>query len=612
MPVANGLAVNGLTRRWRTVSAIAEGHFDARGGDSGASRVCGRSAVPLLDRLLAARGFVDAEAIAAFCQPRLTSLHDPGLLPGIDVAVDRIKAALDARERIAIYGDYDVDGITATAILFHVLRAADPESPLRCYVPHRIDEGYGINADALRQLRGEGVGLVISVDCGITACNEAAVAREIGLDLIITDHHHPPDDPGHLPDALAVVHPGLPWAPYPFPDLCGAGVAFKLAWRLATRLCGSERVSERFRSVLMEMLPLAALGTIADVVPLVGENRVIASIGLRALPSTRLVGLRALIDCAGLGGESIDSAKVGFVLAPRLNACGRLGHAAEAVHLLTEADPAEAAAIATSLETVNRDRRRTEQRIVEEACALVETNGQDAPDHRVIVLADETWHPGVVGIVCSRLVERYGRPVVLLQRQGDRCKGSARSIDGYSIHAGLTACSELLESFGGHSAAAGVALHSDRVDAFRAAMVEHANRHITEEELVPSLRFDCEASLSEFDPAAIAAISTLSPFGRRNPRPTFLVRDAVVADMPRLLKERHLKLHLAQREVAGGGAAGRGSRESARELEAIWWNALPHLAALPRGRRVNAIVEPKVSAWSGRIELEIRDIACLA
>ncbi|HMN95634.1 MAG TPA: single-stranded-DNA-specific exonuclease RecJ [Phycisphaerales bacterium] len=556
--------------------------------------------IPLLDRLLAARGLGDRAAARAFCEPRLTDLADPGLLPGIDAAVERIALALRRGERIAIYGDYDVDGIAASAILYHVLRAADPDARIRCYVPHRIDEGYGVNADALRELRADGATLVVTVDCGVTATAPALVARAIGLDLIITDHHHPPADPLELPAAVAVVHPALPWAPAPFTELCGAGVAFKLAWRLATHLCGSERVSDRLRAALVHSLPLAALATIADVVPLIGENRVIAAIGLRSLPSTPLTGLRALIERSGLGGASIDAEKVGFVLAPRLNACGRLGHAAEAVRLLTDASPEEAIAIADALDAVNRDRRRMEQRIAEDACARVEATGQDAPDHRAIVLADESWHPGVVGIVCSRLTERFGRPAVLLQRQGELCKGSARSVEGYSIHEGLLACAHELETFGGHAAAAGLSLRSDRLDAFRAALVAHAGAHLRPDDLVPSICFDCDASLAEFDSAAVAAMARLSPFGRRNPRPAFLVRGLTVAEAPRVLKERHLRIVFGERRPGAAPV----------EMQGIWWNAGAHAPALPRGRRVDAVVEPAVNDWSRRIELQVRDVAC--
>ncbi|MFO0874968.1 MAG: single-stranded-DNA-specific exonuclease RecJ [Phycisphaerales bacterium] len=607
-------AVNGLTRRWRLPGAFqaqdgATGIEPPSAGGAGAAsalaiqpdrHVAIAGPVTLVERLLAARGLRDADALRLFCDPKLNDLHDPGLLPGVDPAAERIVAALRRRERIAIYGDYDVDGITATAILFHVLRTADPEAVLRCYVPHRIDEGYGLNGDALRTLRAEGATLAVSVDCGVTAREPAEAAREVGLDLIVTDHHHAPAEAAMLPRALAIVHPSLPGAdaPYPFPDLCGAGVAFKLAWRIATRWCGSERVSDAFRRVLLDMLPLAALGTIADVVPLVGENRVIASIGLRAIKSTPLPGLRALIESSGLAGSTIDSEKVGFVLAPRLNACGRLGHAAEAVKLLTDVEPEEAARIAAELAALNRDRQRTEQAIAAQACELAERTGQVGDDHRAIVLAHEQWHPGVVGIVCSRLVERFGRPTILLQRQGDLLKGSARSIDGYSIHDGLASCAEHLLSFGGHAAAAGLSLRAERLDDFRAALVTHANARLSVAELVPSLRIDCAADLAELHIDAVRQLARLSPFGRGNPRPALIVRDAIVAGEPRPIKEHHVKFMLRQ-----------DGREGPREVAAIWWDGLRHARQLHRGRRVHAVVDPRISSFSGMVEVEVRDVA---
>jgi single-stranded-DNA-specific exonuclease len=353
----------------------------------------------LVHRLLVARGIDSAEAQAAFLDPRLSQLHDPGLLPGIDRAVERLMAALKGGERIVIYGDYDVDGVTATAILYHTLRCAVPGAKIESYVPHRVDEGYGLNAEAMEKIATDGPAVVISVDCGVTAVEPAARAKALGLDLIITDHHALAADGGELPDAYAIVHPGLPGSAYPFADLCGAGVAYKVAWRLATTWCGSERVSKAFRDVLIECLPLAALGTIADVVPLVDENRVIARWGLTGLRRTSLTGLRALLEASELTGKNIDAYKVGFILGPRLNACGRMGHASEAVEMLTRADDERAMAIARQLNQLNKERQDTERLILNQAIRAAEQSGQLGDDSRVVVLAQDGWHPGVVGIV---------------------------------------------------------------------------------------------------------------------------------------------------------------------------------------------------------------------
>lgn len=563
--------------------------------------------LPLIQRILSARGLHDAQEIAQFCEPKLTHLHDPELMPNIDRAVERIVGAVKTGERIVIYGDYDVDGITATAILYHTIKAARPGAHVQTYVPHRLEEGYGINCAALKQLRAEGASLVITVDCGITAKESAATAREIGLDLIITDHHNlpgAPDDDAALPDAYALVHPRLPGGAYPFGDLCGAGVAFKIAWRFCTAWCGSQRVSEVLQKTLLDMLPMAALGTIADVVPLVGENRVLSSFGLRRIKQTPLIGLRALIEASNLMGEDIDSEKVGFVLGPRLNACGRLGHAGEAVRLFCGADANEARAIAQELTRVNQQRQRTEREIFARAVQMAEDAGMTGGDCRAIVLADAAWHAGVVGIVCSRLVERFARPTILMQRNGELCKGSGRSIDGYSIHAGLGSCASLLTTWGGHEMAAGLSLAADRLEPFTEAFTEHANANITNEQLVPSLHVDCDAALHELDLTVVKRINSLSPFGRCNRKPALRISGAVVAEAPRQIGSngKHLALRLRQDEPA---------REGRRELRAVWWNAGEYAGDFAAGMPIDAVIEPKINAWNGRVsvEAELRDVA---
>ncbi len=555
---------------------------------------------PLFERILLARGLADAPSIKQFCEPKLTDLHNPALLPNADSAAERLVTAVRNDESIAIYGDYDVDGITATAILYHIIKTASPAARITTYVPHRLEEGYGVKADALRQLRAAGVDLVISVDCGITACEPAKVAREIGLDLIITDHHTPAGDGAPLPEAL-VVHPRLPGSDYPFGDLCGAGVAFKLAWRFATCWCNSERVSENLQIKLLDMLPLAALGTIADVMPLLGENRTITTFGLRLIRQTPLAGLRALIEASNLMDEQIDSQKVGFILAPQLNACGRMGHAAEAVHMFTDADPEEAAVIARRLIQLNRQRQKTERGIIDEAARMAEDAGMTADDRRAIVLADPGWHQGVVGIVCSRLVERFGRPTILMQRYDDYCKGSARSINGYSIHDALAANAEYLTTYGGHDAAAGLTLKTDNLPAFAEALIEHANTNIPIEHLVPSVQIDCDTSLDELDMAVVKHIASLSPFGRANRRPVVRVRDAVLAENPRQIgsQGRHLSLKIRQDHD--------GRR---RVIRGVWWRNGSLAVDLAPGMRIDLAMEPKLNEWAGRVsvEAEIRDV----
>ncbi|MFW5652408.1 MAG: single-stranded-DNA-specific exonuclease RecJ, partial [Planctomycetota bacterium] len=504
------------------VAGTPAGSADA---DPAAAARAMQSIHPLVQRILAARGLDDPHLLHAFVNASLRDLHDTRQLPNIGMAVDRIIKSLQRAGPLVIYGDYDVDGITASSILYHTFRTAAPEADIQIYIPHRIDEGYGLNAKALERMHADGVDLVVSVDCGITAHDAAARAKELGLDLIITDHHNPPAEGDPLPDAFAIVHPRLPGSAYPFGELCGAGVAFKVAWDLARTWCGSERVSESFRQMLTECLAFAALGTIADIVPLRDENRVIAKYGLRMMKHTRFIGLNALITATGLDDESIDSEAVGFRIGPRLNAAGRMGHAREAAVLLTEAQPAQAATIARELNTRNEERRATERDIFEQACNMAEAAGMTGDDQRVIVLAHPDWHVGVIGIVASNLVERFGRPAVLLHDGGDLLKGSARSIPGYSIHAGLQAASEWLAGFGGHDMAAGLSVVREKFDNFVEALSAHANEHISVEELTPCLAIDCEATLDDLASSAVQQVLDLGPFGADNPRPTLLLRN---------------------------------------------------------------------------------------
>ncbi len=328
---------------------------------------------PIVGQLLLNRGISDFENAQAFLRPSLLALADPNLLPGLTDAAQRIAGAIRDREKIVIYGDYDVDGITATSILWHAITLLG--GVVETYIPHRIDEGYGLNAEALGQIVDAGAKLIVTVDCGITAIEPARIARERGVDLIVTDHHQWHGDPPMLPDCRGVVHPRLKGGAYPNPHLCGAGVAFKLAWGIGQAIGGAVRVSESFRGFLVEATALAALGTIADVVPLVGENRVLAHFGLSGLAASKLTGIRALIESTALTGKSLDTYDVGFLLAPRLNACGRLGHAALAVEMLTTAGEARAREIAVYLEGQNRARQAVEKQILEQALAQIESNG---------------------------------------------------------------------------------------------------------------------------------------------------------------------------------------------------------------------------------------------
>jgi single-stranded-DNA-specific exonuclease len=471
---------------------------------------------PLVAQVLANRGITDVSAARAFMTPKLGDLLPPETLPGVEQAAPIIVQAIRDGRKITIYGDYDVDGMTGLTILRACLAMAGAN--VDHYIPHRLQEGYGVNLQAVESVIAGGAGLLVTVDCGVSAAEPLARARAAGLDVIVTDHHSVGAD---LPDVSAIVHPALPGSTYGNPHLCGAGVAFKLAWQVAKLLAGRQRVDERMKDFLLESMCLAALGTIADVVPLVGENRVFATFGLRGLPAVRHVGLRALMESAGLQGQRLDAYHVGFLLAPRLNACGRMGHADLAVELLTVAPPDRARQIADYLEQQNAQRQQVERRIAEEAAEMVCRMGYDAPEHRAIVLAGRNWHAGVIGIVASRLVERFGRPTVLiaLGDDGAAAQGSGRSTEGYDLLAGLTACKHVLESYGGHAMAGGVRILPQNVEAFREALAKHAAGSISPDALRRKLRLDAQATLRALSYTTVEHLGRLSPFGRGNPAP---------------------------------------------------------------------------------------------
>ncbi len=507
--------------------------------------------------------------------------------------------ALRAGKSIAIYGDYDVDGITSTAILWHAARAIEPGARLRTYVPHRIDEGYGLNAEAIRSLAAEGIEFVITVDCGVTAVAEARLARELGVELVITDHHRPRED-GVLPDARAIAHPSLPGREHRFTDCCAAAVAWKLAWGLFDLVAGSpegHRLPAVLRFTLSSLLPLAAIGTIADVMPLVGENRAIVKHGLAGIRKTRIEGIDALLTLGDIGAD-VDSETIGFRLAPRLNAVGRLDSAEVAVRLMTTASGEECRRIVRELDALNTERRKTERAIFDHACRLARERGMDRDDRRAIVLAHPEWHAGVVGIVCSRLVEAFGRPTILMQQIDDLCKGSGRSIRGFSLVDAIHGCGEMPLKSGGHDHAAGVTLRADRLDAFCEAFIGYANAQLSPEDLVQGISIDTTATLGELHEDAVRACERLSPFGRGNPRPMVLVENVTVTAPPKLMGQEKQHLLLTVRQ------------ESGPFLRLKWWNGRAHLEHVQQRARLDVVIEPKIDRYLGNesVEAEVRDV----
>ncbi len=543
----------------------------------------------IVAQMLLNRGLTPDHTPQAFLSPQLSDLHPPELLFGAVQAAEAIASAIQVRKKIVLYGDYDVDGITGVAILWHVIKLAGGDVVF--YIPHRIEEGYGLNTAAALKLAEEGAELIVSVDCGVTAIEAADALRGRGVDLIITDHHQ---FSGELPLALAVVHPAIDG--YPNPHLSGSGVAFKVAWALAQRVSGAAKVSPPFRELLKELLPLAALGTIADVVSLTGENRVLARHGLQLLPESRIAGLRALIESSGLSGAKVDCYDVGFKLAPRINAAGRMGHARLAVELFTRADAARSREITLYLEEHNRSRQSVERQITKQAFERIERDNLGGDARRAIVLAAEGWHAGVIGIVASKIVGRYHRPAIMISLANGEGQGSGRGIANFDLTAALSDCAGHLITHGGHAAAAGLRIQADRVDAFTEAFVAIANNRLTGDDLTPKLRMDGEVQLAEMTLPTAQAITGLGPFGSGNPKPMLATGWVALASEPRCVG-------------TGGDHLQATFQEDGVHLKGIGFRLGPHIEDLKQHRRCRVAFEPIINEFNGRrsVEMQIAD-----
>lgn len=547
----------------------------------------------VLAQLLVNRGVTETASARRFLGGALSELHDPEQLPGVPAAAQFLHAAVKAGKRICVYGDYDVDGLTGATLLWRCLKLAGAQAEY--YVPERLEEGYGLSAAALERFKEEGFDVVVTVDCGITAVAEAQRAKELGLELIITDHH---EMKAELPEARALVHPRLPGSAYPFKELCGCGVAFKLAWALSQQFSQARKVSDAFRQFLLESVALVALGTVADVVPLVDENRLFVRFGLKSLREAPSLGLRALLAAAGLqDAEKLDAEHIGFTLAPRLNAAGRLGAARLAIELLGTTNEARAHELARWLNEQNEARQSVERKIAHAAREQVEALG-DLENHPVLALFDESWHAGVIGVVASRLVDRYARPVLMISGKEDPRQGSGRSIEGFPLHEALAACGGHLVSHGGHAMAAGFKIEARRLDAFRAALNAFAaarGRAMPKQHTLP---IDAEIPLSSLTPGLLRGLDALHPHGAGNRKPLFLTGDLQLQGEPKKVGggERHLSFRVRQ----GGGASFKaiafGMAERAEEL-------------LSGGGRCCLVYCPKRNTWNGytSIDLEVQD-----
>jgi len=550
-------------------------------------------------RVLWARGYREPSQAERFLEPRFEHLPNPFELKGIEAAVSRLQRALAQGERVCVYGDYDVDGVTSTALLVSVLRKLGGN--VEFYVPHRLVEGYGLNVRALEKLAARGTRLVVSADCGVTAVTEIDAAAKLGLDVVVIDHHTASQD---LPRALAILNPHQPGCTFPGRELAAVGVAFHLLLALRKRLREAGWFASRPEPNLREVLDLVALGTIADVVPLTGPNRVLVHFGLKELARGARVGVLALKSVAQLAGE-VTAGDVGFKLGPRINAAGRLDDASVGVRLLLSEDPREARALAEQLDRANAERQDLQVRIANEAIAHAEKLGPPEA-RRTLVVSSSGWHVGVVGIVAARLVERFHRPALVIAEEGGVAKGSGRSVEGFHLYDALARCAHHLTKFGGHKHAAGVTLDTGRISDFAEALEAEGREALDPAQLSARLRIDAELHPREVRMELASQLRRLAPFGAGNPEPVFFCRELAAHEV-RLLPDKkgtgpgHLKLRL-------GEAGPRVSEEESIALEAIGFNLGGTVLAV--GTRLDAAFQLTVDSWNGseRLQLKVKDM----
>ena len=535
---------------------------------------------PTVARLLVQRGLAEPASARRFLNPSLDDLHDPSRLAGLDRAVERLLAAVARREAIAVHGDYDADGVSSTVMLRRVLERL--EGDVTHFIPERLREGYGLHAETVERLHAGGVRVIVSVDCGIRSVSAAERARELGVDLIVTDHHEPD---AALPPAFAVLNPRRADCTYPDKDLAGVGVAFKLVQALCRRTGRG--------AWLRGFAKLAAIGTLADAVPLRGENRVLAKVGLDELSGGRhTVGLRALLEVSGLTGRRIGSDDVAFQVAPRINAAGRMRSADLAARLLLStgaADTARARALAESLNTENARRREEESGIAAEARKVIERD-PDVGAHNLLVVWAEGWHRGVIGIVASKLVETFARPAIVLSVEGAEAHGSGRSIPGFDLLGALEKNADLFVRFGGHRQAAGMVVAASRLKELRSRLAAYADERIDPRDLVPRLTVDAPLPLGDVRADLLRGLASLEPFGRGNPRPVFHAEPVEVAAGPRTMGERHLRMTLRQGRAA---------------FPAVAWRAAERAAVFERRRALNVAFSLGEDSYKGNDFLQL-------
>ncbi len=542
----------------------------------------------LQSQLLINRGLSDKESVQAFLHLRLADMADPMLMKGMRHALPVILKAIESGEKIAIFGDYDADGLTATALLFNFFAMLD--LPVSFYVPNRLDEGYGLNRHAIEKIRGNGVGLIITVDCGISNAPEIVFARSLGMEVVVTDHHQVQDQ---LQLDCPAINPHQPGCSFPFKDLAGVGVAFFLAVAIRAELRDRGWFKTRPEPDLKEYLDLVALGTVADRVRLIGQNRILVNSGIEAMAGTRWAGMKALMEVSDIQNGEISAEDLAFRLGPRLNAPGRIGESDLGIQLLTSQDGIFAKNFALRINSANSKRQIIERDIFTRIEDRVDTAG-GVEECRTLLMGDETWHRGVLGIVASRLVDKYYRPALIYNVHNGLAVGSGRSIDGFNLFLALNALSPLLEKFGGHSHAAGFTIRVENIGVFKRELEAMAREKLRDEALIPSIDVDMELPLEQINTEMIHEIRMLSPFGAGNPEPSFVAHSVDVLES-RVVGERHLKLKVRQ---AG----------NAKPFDAIGFGLGG--MSLPAGRTADLIFTPELNRWQGyeNIQLRVMDI----
>lgn len=539
---------------------------------------------PLIAALLISRGFETEEKAYKFLNPSKNDLHEPNLLKDMQKSVARILKAIESGEKILIWGDYDVDGTTGTVVLRKALKIIGAETGF--HVPNRFTEGYGLNIPALEKAKERGFSLVITVDCGSTAFEPIAWAQNNGMDVIVTDHHLTKDE--GLPNAFAVINPNQPDCEYPDKNLAGVGVAFKLAHALL-REKGREKIIDGF-------LKVVAIGTIADIMKLSGENRAIVKIGLQDLPKAHNYGLKALMEVADCRSE-MTSYHIGFRIAPRINAAGRMDVARQVVELFEAETFEKARELAEILDSRNRERQKVQMEITNFALQEYIENGGSAKQSHVAVVAGVGWHRGVIGLAASKITEKLYRPSIVISIEDGIGHGSARSIENYHLLQGLDSCAELFEQYGGHAAAAGMKIKADNINDLREKLNQHAAENLASEDLIPEIKIDAEVSSKTLDLQIVEELKLLEPYGAGNPKPIFLTKDLFLTQEPFVMKEKHLKLNLAD--------------QNGKRFEAVWWDGVEKSKeTLKPKTRIELAYTPEANTWQGntRLQLVVEDL----